>query len=179
MKPIRFAAVFAAGLAAFTGGALAEVGVSVSIGQPGFYGRIDIGNYPPPLLIYPQPLVIERVRPGVSYAPIYLHVPPGHAKKWHKHCHRYQACGRPAYFVQDRWYNDVYVPRYRERREHRHDERGRGNRRDRDERGYAPDYPPGPRPVFAPGGGADYPPGARPGYGPGPGFGHGHGHGRP
>ena len=39
----------------------ADVGVSVTVGQPGFYGRIDIGNAPPPVLIYPQPVVIQRV----------------------------------------------------------------------------------------------------------------------
>ena len=38
----------------------ADVGVSVSVGQPGFYGRIDIGNVPPPVLIYPQPVVIQQ-----------------------------------------------------------------------------------------------------------------------
>ena len=27
----------------------------------------------------------------------------------------YGACGRPVYFVQENWYNDVYVPAYRER----------------------------------------------------------------
>ncbi|MFA6972710.1 MAG: hypothetical protein WC208_15105, partial [Gallionella sp.] len=40
----------------------AEVGVSISIGQPGFYGRLDIGNYPPPLLIYRQPMIVERIQ---------------------------------------------------------------------------------------------------------------------
>jgi hypothetical protein len=41
-------------------------------------------------------------------------VPPGHAKHWNKHCRKYNACGQPVYFVQDRWYQQVYVPRYRE-----------------------------------------------------------------
>ena len=90
------------------------VGVSVTVGEPGFYGRIDVGNYPQPVLVYPQPVVIQPVPVGVVYQPIYLHVPPGHAKHWSKHCGRYNACGRPVYFVQDRWYNEVYVPRYRE-----------------------------------------------------------------
>ncbi|CAG9932294.1 hypothetical protein [Candidatus Nitrotoga arctica] len=36
----------------------ADVGVSVNIGQPGFYGRIDIGNYPQPQLIYPASVMI-------------------------------------------------------------------------------------------------------------------------
>lgn len=105
--------LFAAALAAAAVPALAtDVGVSVNIGQPGFYGQINIGNAPPPQLIYPQPLIIQQ--PRVVGRPIYLRVPPGHAKNWRKHCGRYNACGRPVYFVQDNWYNQVYAPRYRE-----------------------------------------------------------------
>jgi hypothetical protein len=96
----------------------ADVGVSISVGQPGFYGQIDIGNYPRPQVIYPQPVVISPVPVGVTYAPLYLHVPPGHEKHWSKNCHKYNACGRPVYFVRDQWYNDVYVPQYRERHGH-------------------------------------------------------------
>ena len=110
----------------------ADVGVSVTVGEPGFYGRIDIGNYPQPVLVYPQPVVIQPVPVGVVYEPMYLHVPPGHAKKWKKHCHKYNACGRPVYFVQDKWYNEVYVPQYRER--HRHDDdygKGKGKNKDK------------------------------------------------
>ena len=55
-----------------------------------------------------------QVPAGVVVQPIYLHVPPGHAKKWHKHCHKYHACDQPVFFVQDVWYNEEYVPRYRE-----------------------------------------------------------------
>ena len=90
----------------------ADVGVSVSVGQPGFYGRIDIGSAPPPVLIYPQPVVIQKVYVAQPPPPLYLHVPPGHAKKWSKHCHKYDACSRPVYFVKDDWYNNVYVPHY-------------------------------------------------------------------
>ena len=32
--------------------ASAQIGVSINIGEPGFYGRIDIGDYPRPRLIY-------------------------------------------------------------------------------------------------------------------------------
>jgi hypothetical protein len=103
-------------VAAFSAGA-ADVGVSISVGEPGFYGRIDIGNaYPQPQLIYREPVVIHRA-PSMG-RPIYLHVPPGHAKNWGKHCGKYNACGQPVYFVQDRWYNDVYVPRHGGAREH-------------------------------------------------------------
>ncbi len=122
MKRFLFAALLLAG----AGQALAtDVGVSVTVGQPGFYGRIDIGNYPPPVLVYPEPVVIQPVPVGVVYQPMYLHVPPGHAKHWSKHCGKYNACGRPVYFVQDRWYNEVYVPRYREYGDGHHD--GKGN----------------------------------------------------
>jgi hypothetical protein len=101
--------------------ARAEIGVSVSIGQPGFYGQIDIGDYPAPRLIYAEPIIIHRApSPG---RPLYLHVPPGHEKNWAKHCVHYDACGRPVYFVRDEWYNDVYVPAYQER----HGGRGNGH----------------------------------------------------
>jgi hypothetical protein len=89
-----------------------EVGVSISVGQPGFYGQIDIGNVPRPVLVYPQPVVIQPVRVVQPVQPIYLHVPPGHAKNWSKHCQKYDACSRPVYFVKDDWYNNVYVPHY-------------------------------------------------------------------
>jgi hypothetical protein len=94
----------------------ADVGVSVSIGQPGFYGRIDIGDYPypPPRVVYSRPVIIERH--VEVYEPLYLRVPPGHAKNWKRYCGRYEACGRQVYFVQDSWYRNEYVPAYRERR---------------------------------------------------------------
>lgn len=133
--------LFASAVAAFAVPALAaDVGVSVSIGQPGFYGRIDIGNFPPPQVVYAQPVIIQPAPVAVVRQPIYLHVPPGHAKNWSKHCNRYAACGQPVYFVQQRWYDDVYVPRYRASapryRDGRHDYRdgyrdaGRAERRD-------------------------------------------------
>ena len=97
-----------------------DVAVSVSVGQPGFYGRIDIGTAPRPELIYSQPIVVHPVPAGVAYRPVYMHVPPGHAEHWGNHCHRYNACGRPVYFVRDRWYNDVYVPHYAKHRGKQH-----------------------------------------------------------
>jgi uncharacterized protein YcfJ len=90
----------------------ADAGVSVSVGQPGFYGRIDIGSLPPPPLVYAQPILVQPVPIGVVRQPIYLHVPPGHAKNWQKHCRKYNACGHPVYFVQESWYNNVYVAHY-------------------------------------------------------------------
>jgi uncharacterized protein YcfJ len=91
----------------------ADVGVSVRVGEPGFYGRIDVGNLPAPRVTYAEPIVVERAPVGVAREPIYLRVPPGHAKHWRKFCYRYNACGQPVYFVQDAWYDDVYVPYYR------------------------------------------------------------------
>jgi hypothetical protein len=134
MKRFLIAAAVAA--ATVTTPALAgDVGVSISIGQPGFYGTLDIGGYPQPQVIYRQPIAIERM--PMERAPIYLRVPPGHAKHWRNHCREYNACGERVYFVQDNWYNREYVPRYqeqhRDRRDDRRDERRddrRGNQRD-------------------------------------------------
>jgi hypothetical protein len=106
MKRIAIAALFTV---ASSVALAADVGVSISVGQPGFYGRIDIGNAPPPVLIYPQPVMVQQVR---GAQPIYLHVPPGHAKDWRKHCSKYNACAQPVYFVKDDWYNSTYVPYY-------------------------------------------------------------------
>ena len=95
--------------------------------QPGIYGRIDIGNAPPPPLIYAQPIIIQRPAVLVQQQPLYLHVPPGHAKKWSKHCGKYNACGQPVYFVKVRGDDDY------ERRSYQRGDEYRG------ERGYADD----------------------------------------
>ena len=124
--------LFGAALATLMGSALAaDVGVSVSIGQPGFYGRIDIGNAPQPRLIYAEPVIIQRSAVVYERQPIYLRVPPGHEKHWDKNCRKYNACGQPVYFVQDGWYRNDYAPAYRAN----HGPRGdRGDRRDYDDR---------------------------------------------
>lgn len=45
-----------------------NVGISISVGEPGFYGQIDIGGYGRPGLIYSQPVVLApRYR---AYAPV-------------------------------------------------------------------------------------------------------------
>jgi hypothetical protein len=118
MKRILIAAAIAASFA--TPAVAADVGVSVSVGQPGFYGRIDIGGFPPPRVIYAQPRVVQPV--VVEREPIYLRVPPGHARHWRKYCGQYNACGERVYFVQDDWYNREYAPRYREQHGNRGDE---------------------------------------------------------
>ena len=108
----------------------ADVGVSVNVGQPGFYGRIDVGDYPPPQLIYQQPRIINRVE--VDRPPVYLNVPPRHARYWHRYCGAYNACDEPVYFVRNRWYEREYVPRYRDRHDGRYDGHRGDHRRDWD-----------------------------------------------
>jgi hypothetical protein len=103
-------------VAAATATSAADVGVSISVGQPGFYGQIDIGSVPRPRLIFAEPVVVLRGPRYVAVEPVYLHVPPGHEKNWDKHCARYAACGRPVYFVRNDWYENEYVAHYRKNR---------------------------------------------------------------
>jgi len=119
-KALITAAVLAA---ASLPGFAADVGVSIGISQPGVYGRIDIGRFPQPVLMAPTPVVVSRPW-VVAPEPVYLWVPPGHQKNWNKHCSRYNACGVPVYFVQDRWYNEhVRVDNRHDRRDDRYDHR--------------------------------------------------------
>jgi hypothetical protein len=96
----------------------ADVGVSLSIGQPGFYGQVDIGNYPQPRVIYRNPVLVR----GGSYnsTPVYLNVPRNHSRNWRRYCGRYNACGERVYFVQNDWYNREYVPRYQAQHQGQH-----------------------------------------------------------
>lgn len=122
------AAVLAMSLTASSMVLAANVDVNINIGQPGYYGRIDIGDFGRPQLIYSEPRVIYR---NVSPRdPVYLRVPPGHAKNWRKHCGKYNACGERVYFVQDSWYEREYVPRYQAKHQDRHEHRD--DRRDDD-----------------------------------------------
>ena len=128
MKCIRI--FTACALALCAAAAQAQPGVNVIVGgevAPGVYGRVEIGNAPPPPVYYPRPVTIVRPPPRVVVeAPIYLHVPPGHARHWSKHCRAYNACGRPVYFVRSAEYEPGYRPE-RHDDEHGHDkERGRG-----------------------------------------------------
>jgi hypothetical protein len=108
-------------LASHTAQAATQVGVSVNVSQPGFYGRVDIGPQPPQV-IYAQPVVIEQARYGYEQRPIYLRVPPSHSGNWKRYCNVYRACGQPVYFVRDE---------PRRGQQARHD----NGRWDRDERG--------------------------------------------
>ena len=140
MKKLIFAAcTVMAALAGIATPAQAQtnVGVSIGINQPGVYGRIDIGNYPQPLVINPQPIIITQAPVVVQRQPIYLYVPQGHQKNWGKHCYRYGACGQPVYFVQEQWVRDRYQhehPGWRGERNGKH--HGRDHDRDDDRKGH-------------------------------------------
>jgi len=102
----------AACLAAFHASA-AEPDVRVILSsdvRTGVYGRVEFGNAPPPPVVYAEPVWAAPPPRRVAAAPqpIYLHVPPGHAKHWDKHCQRYHACDRPVYFVK----SEEYEPKH-------------------------------------------------------------------
>lgn len=90
---------------------------------PGVYGQVQIGNERPPPVVYAQPMLIEP-QPAPP-PPVYLHVPPEHAKNWRKHCREYNACNRPVYFVRSREYEPEYI-RGDDRQNEGHDH-GRGH----------------------------------------------------
>lgn len=104
----RLAALGLAALCAAPAVGQTSASVSIGIYQPGVYGRIDIGNQPPPRVIYAQPVAYAPPPVLVQPAPVYLYVPPGHRKHWGKYCGRYEACGRPVYFVQENWVRERY-----------------------------------------------------------------------
>jgi len=106
----------------------ADVGVSVNIGEPGFYGQINIGDFPQPRVVYAQPVIVQRA-PEYTGGPVYLRVPPGHEKHWSRHCAEYNACNRPVMFVRDDWYRNEYAPHYRHDNDH-HDEGDHGHDHD-------------------------------------------------
>jgi hypothetical protein len=130
MKAVSRLVLLAASLGAFAPLASAgDVSVGVTItGEitPGVYGRVDLSNRPPPPLLYATPVVIERPPPRVVVQPIYLHVPPGHAKNWSKHCHEYHACNRPVYFVKSAEYEPGYKPARHKGHGDDHDHHGNG-----------------------------------------------------
>lgn len=93
--------------------------------KPGVYGRVELGNNSHPDLVYTSPRVIV-VEEDHRYAPVYLHVPPGHAKNWAKHCSKYNACSRPVYFVKSSEYEAHHHD------DHHHDDHpGKGHGKDK------------------------------------------------
>jgi hypothetical protein len=91
----------------------ANEGATLKPGQPGYFGRIDIGDVPHPDLVSFKPVVIKPVSGATR--PMYMHVPAAQAKDWAKHCGKYKACDQNVFFVKTQWYNSVYVPFHRDR----------------------------------------------------------------
>lgn len=112
MKGVVFAAVaFVAASPAFS----ADVGALGGLGEPGFFGQIDIRRNTKPQVVFPEPVVVQHADGSSTVEPVYLRVPADHAKEWPKYCEKYKACDKRVYFVDDDWYNKVYVPEYKKR----------------------------------------------------------------
>ncbi len=104
-----------------------DLGVNVILSgeiTPGVYGQVEIGNAPRPVVVYEQPRVIVVDKRYARSEPVYLHVPPGHAKHWDKHCHQYHACERRVYFVKSREYEPEYQREHHNHHDH-DDHRGK------------------------------------------------------
>ena len=136
---MRFVALLAlAGSAASPALAGPNVGISIGINQPGVYGRVDIGNYPQPVVVYPQPVVVAPAPVAVYQQPIYLYVPVQYQRNWPRYCGRYNACGQPVYFVQEQWVQERYRQEHGDRRGERgerHEHRDHDEDRDRNRHG--------------------------------------------
>lgn len=115
--------------------AATNIGVTIGINAPGQYGRIDINNYPQPVLVMQQPIIYAPTPQAVYQRPIYLYVPVAHRANWGRYCGNYRACGQPVYFVQESWVRDEH------RREHERHSSGKSGKsyksddRDDDHRG--------------------------------------------
>lgn len=102
--------------------------VSISVHQPGVWGRVTLGGpVPQRAWIAPQPLIVNPPSVIVARAPIYLYVPTAHSANWARHCARYEACSQPVIFVQDGWVRERHAAYYKDR-----DGDGIANRYDRD-----------------------------------------------
>lgn len=130
MRLFSIVAVLLAGAGACRGGDL-NIHLMLS-GEvaPGVYGQVQIGNESPPPLVNAQPILIELQ--SAPAPPVYLHVPPGHARNWRKHCREYNACNRMVYFVRSKEYELGYV---RGNNEHDHDRSHHGDE-DHDHHGH-------------------------------------------
>jgi hypothetical protein len=85
-----------------------QTSVSIGINQPGVYGRINIGDVPPPAFYRVEPVIIAPPRVVVERRPVYLYVPPTHEQNWSRYCGQYNACGQPVYFVREEWVQERY-----------------------------------------------------------------------
>ena len=60
MKKIILFAALASSLLSVESASAQNVNLSVQFGQPGFYGQLDVGNFPQPQLIYREPRIVYR-----------------------------------------------------------------------------------------------------------------------
>ena len=126
-----FVTLLLGSMAAHAGTPSVSVTISGEV-APGVYGEVQVGNAPPPPVVYAQPVIIS---PSVHHdhdegRPMYLHVPPGHAKNWARHCREYNACNRQVYFVK----SAEYEPGYNARKDRMRRDEGRRDEGRRDER---------------------------------------------
>jgi hypothetical protein len=128
-------ALFAlAAAAALPAQSATNVGVWIGINAPGQYGRIDVNNYPQPVLVNEQPIIYRSTPVAVYQRPVYLYVPQTHQAHWGRHCGAYRACGQPVYFVRESWVRNEYR-REHDRRDGRRGRDGRDGRGDRHDNG--------------------------------------------
>ena len=131
MRLILFVAVLLVGTGVSRAGGL-DIHILLS-GEvaPGLYGQVNIGNERPPPVLYVQPMLIEPQQAALP--PIYLHVPPEHVRHWRRHCHEYNACNRPVYFVRSQEYDPEYQRHYQDHERERESERRRWQEREQNE----------------------------------------------
>ncbi len=103
--------LLALGILAISSAKADDLGITVILEKevaPGVYGRVEISNDSRPNVYYRDPMIIVTDSKYARSRPVYLHVPPGHAKNWRKHCSKYHACDRPVYFVRSAEYDEHY-----------------------------------------------------------------------
>lgn len=109
-----------------------DLGIKVILEKeiaPGVYGRVELGNDSHPDVYYEQPRLIVKESKYARSRPVYMHVPPGHAKHWDKHCNKYHACGRPVYFIRSAEYTGYEdAHEHEHNHDHKHHEKGKGKK---------------------------------------------------
>jgi len=83
------------------------------VGDPAYYGQVDLVNNTVPPTVYATPVVAQPAPPGVYYQPVYMRVPAVYYQNWPQYCGYYNACFYPVFFVQESWYVGFYSPWYR------------------------------------------------------------------
>lgn len=83
--------------------------VAVSAGHPDYFGQLEVGHLAPPAVVYENAVIVRGKRRVEGAEAIYMRLPEKQVRQWSKYCSRYDACGRPVYFVKDEWYRNVYV----------------------------------------------------------------------